>query len=70
VQVRIFLLLLVMLMRVVSGRFRPIRAGFTTGTRKRGWLRKAFFSRVRRMSYHEKIASTNSEISFEASFWL
>jgi hypothetical protein len=31
-QVRIFLLLLAMLMRAVSGRSRPMRAGFPTET--------------------------------------
>jgi hypothetical protein len=34
VQVRIFLRLPVTLMRVVSGRSRPVRAGFPTGTHK------------------------------------
>jgi hypothetical protein len=35
VQVRIFLLLLAMPMRAVSGRFRPMRAGLSTGARIR-----------------------------------
>jgi hypothetical protein len=34
VQVRIFLLLPAMLMRAVSGRSRPMRVGFPTGTRR------------------------------------
>jgi hypothetical protein len=49
VLVRTFLLLLVMLMSTVNGRFTPIRAGFPTGTRKHRWSRMAFFSRARRM---------------------
>jgi hypothetical protein len=49
VQVRIFLLLLVMSMRAVNGRSRLIRARFPTGTHRHRWSRKAFFSRARRM---------------------
>jgi hypothetical protein len=55
----------VMPMRAPSGRSRPMRVVWPTGTHRRRWPRKAFFSRARGISYRERITFTNSELSLK-----
>jgi hypothetical protein len=71
VQVRSFLFFLAMPMRVSSGRSTPTRVGLLTGILKlRAPMDGILFSGEENVLNVREITSTNSEISFEASFGL
>jgi hypothetical protein len=70
VQVRILLLLPATLMRAVSGRSRPMRAGFPTGTHRcRSFKEAHSLLGPWLCAYHERwTLPQNAELPFEASF--
>jgi hypothetical protein len=71
-QVRIFLFISVTLMRAVSGRSRPMRVGYPTGTHRCRSTEEAHSLLGRReCAYRERHRfRKNSDISIEASFKL
>jgi hypothetical protein len=71
VQVRIFLLLSVMPMRAISGRSRPMRAGFPTGTHRCRSSEEAHSPLGRRVcAYHERQHFCKTLIYLWSIFWV
>jgi hypothetical protein len=69
--VGIFLFLPATSMRAVSGKFRPMRAGFPTGTHTCRLSEDVHSLLARKeCAYHERTLPQNSDISIKASFEL